>query len=118
MRKFLLSLILALALAGCDELAGIQSDACGLIVEGCAISVVQSYEYCAQAIDAPGATADELRDLCDAYFRGQMCQCLTSVCVRDVVFYAPYEYEPWARSFVSDLNCPSEILDPYQVERD
>ena len=113
-RKLLATGALALVLCGCEELVNSTDEACSLIVGGCALLTVQDYEYCSSAINDPLATPDELARLCDAFYRGEMCQCVTPVCVRDVIYGAPLDYDSWTRDFVNKLHCPASILRPYE----
>jgi hypothetical protein len=81
-----------------------------VIVEGCALTIAESADYCMMAVgDEPG----DISELCDAYYRGQMCQCLTPACVRDVVYHG-HNHDKWAREFVNSLECPAAILSPYE----
>jgi hypothetical protein len=112
MKNIILASVL-LASLGCDELANATDEACSIMVTGCAISIVQDYEYCAHAVADPAATADEVALYCDAFYRGMQCQCVTSACVRDVTFHG-YEYDKWIREFVAGLHCPAEVLRPYE----
>jgi hypothetical protein len=113
MKRTAITLALAATLAGCSELADSTDLACTMIISGCAITSVQDYEYCALAINDPLATPDELRKLCDAFYRGEQCHCITPVCVRDVG-RNPMDYDQWTRERINNLHCPAAVLHPYE----
>jgi hypothetical protein len=108
-----LAWLLLLAPLGCNEMEEALNSAtpaiCEAAIAACSVSIVADYQYCSDAVDDPWASALELQEKCQLFYRGEQCGCIPRHCAVDTVGH-PELYSPWAVEFVDGLNCPSHAL--------
>jgi hypothetical protein len=86
MKTLFFGLVLSFVLIGCDEVHQGTQDTCLAIVDACLDVLVPEADelYCLEVVTGT-SDEDERRRQCDAFHRGQLCQCITPVCYSFIV---------------------------------